>query len=82
MNKTDSMVKYEAEVAAIKKANTEIKAGRICFTCPLCKSSNLTTGQMQTEFQNIGLVWQEVQCMECHADWQDTYKLCSIYLHQ
>ena len=67
---------------AFEEVNSDLETGSVRVLCPVCKSCYLTTGQMQTHLQNTGIVWQEIQCRECHTEWQDRYKLSEVLLHK
>ena len=41
--------------------------------CPACVSEDIrTTDNVQID---DGSAWQDVECIDCHAEWQDVYSL-------
>ena len=40
--------------------------------CPFCKGDDITGGPVEID---DGYALQEVTCVDCHATWQDQYKL-------
>ena len=53
------------------KQKKYIKAGGI--RCPFCDSEEIDNrGDVQTD---LGVAWQDVECLECHALWTDQYEL-------
>jgi len=43
--------------------------------CPFCKSNNISGGEIDMESLET---WQHCSCDDCHEEWMDIYKLCSV----
>jgi len=43
--------------------------------CPTCGSDHFETGRIHDELQNTGILFQEVECVNCGSEWRDIYTL-------
>ena len=43
--------------------------------CPVCKSPDVSGGFVEVDGNEA---WQKCSCNECHAEWNDLYKLHSV----
>ena len=66
----------DKEAEFIKKLENEYLDGGY-VTCPVCESSDIEGRQMQVD---SACSWQQIECIECGAEWHDIYKLvgCEI----
>ncbi len=54
-----------------KEQKKYVKSGGI--HCPFCDSDEIDSrGCVQTD---LGIAWQDIECLACHATWTDQYQL-------
>jgi hypothetical protein len=46
--------------------------------CPCCKSSNITS--LESPEADFGGAYQECECRDCGAQWQDIYDLIDVHV--
>jgi uncharacterized Zn finger protein len=51
------------------------KCPTYCGKCPTCGSDHFETGRIHDELQNTGILFQEVECVNCGSEWRDIYTL-------